>query len=121
MARVLIVEDDPNLREMIEEWLIFEKYTVSACGSGIEAIEQLDALRFGCIILDWHLGDMTGIDILKKYRQAGNKTPVMMLTGSNHKADRDLALASGADAYISKPFKLHELSHVLGKLIAQGE
>jgi OmpR-family two-component system manganese-sensing response regulator len=120
MARVLIVEDDENLREMIEEWLIFEKYTTSACGSGVEAIEHLDAGRFDCVILDWHLGDMTGIDILNKFRAGGGITPIMMLTGSNHKADRDLAMASGADTYICKPFKLHEISLALQELIAKG-
>ena len=118
MPRILLVEDDENLRDMVQEWLIFEKYTVACCGSGLEAIEQLSVLSFDIILLDWHLNDVDGIDVLKKYRAAGGAAPVLMLTGSTTLAQREEALVAGANSYLSKPFKLRDLSANLTQLLA---
>jgi len=118
MPRVLIVEDDENLRDMIQEWLIFEKYTVVACSSGYEAIEQLQLLTFDVILLDWHLTDITGIEVLKTYRAADGKAPVLLLSGSTTQAEKQQALAAGASNYLTKPFKLAELSANLSQLVS---
>jgi len=118
MPRVLVVEDDENLRDLIQEWLILEKYTVVSCASGLEAVEQLSMLTFDIILLDWHLIDLNGIDVLKKYRAAGGASPVLMLTGSTTMAEKAEALKAGANNYMSKPFKLSELSANLVQLMA---
>ncbi len=118
MLRVLVVEDDTNLREMVEEWLILEKYTVVTCETGQEAIEQLCMLRFDILLLDWHLSDGTGIEILKHYRKSQGKGIVLMLTGSTTQAEREYAIKEGADGYMSKPFKLTDLSQTLQRLVA---
>ena len=118
MPRVLVVEDDENLRDLVQEWLILEKYTVVSCSSGLEAIEQLSMLNFDIVLLDWHLLDVNGIDVLKKYRASGGRAPVLMLTGSTTISEREEALKAGANTYMSKPFKLSELSANLVQLLA---
>jgi len=118
MARILIVEDDDNLRDMVREWLVFEKHTVAAVGTGMEAMEQLSVLQFDAILLDWHLEDMYGIDVLKKFRSSGGTTPVLVLTGSAGPEDRAKAIEAGATGYVRKPFKLQELSTTIADLIA---
>jgi DNA-binding response OmpR family regulator len=118
--RILLIEDDENLRDLVEEWLVFEEYAVVSCSSGAQGIENLDMLSFDAIILDWHLGDMSGLDILRRYRERGGRTPVMMLTGNNTGAERDQAMKAGANHYISKPFKLDQLSMAVANLVATG-
>ncbi|MBS1989888.1 MAG: response regulator [Cyanobacteria bacterium SZAS LIN-2] len=119
MARILIVEDDENLRDMIREWLIFEKHTVQGCGTGLEALEQLAVLKFDVILLDWHLQDMYGVEVLKKFRAAGGTTPVLVLTGGSSNDDRQEAIAAGANNYVRKPFKLQELSVMLTNMVKE--
>ncbi|MBU6452210.1 MAG: response regulator transcription factor [Cyanobacteria bacterium REEB67] len=118
--RILLIEDDENLRDLVSEWLVFEEYAVVSCSSGAEGVENLSMLGFDGVILDWHLGDMSGLDILRKYRAGGGQTPVMMLTGNNTGAERDQALKAGANHYISKPFKLDQLSRAVADLVSKG-
>jgi DNA-binding response OmpR family regulator len=118
MLRILVVEDDTNLREMVCEWLIHEKFTVVSCETGAEAVEQMMLLRFDVLLLDWHLGDCTGIDLLTQYRQHQGKGVVLMLTGSTTNAEREEALKKGANGYMIKPFKLNELSQTIAYLLA---
>jgi two-component system response regulator AtoC len=75
-------------------------------------------LSFDIILLDWHLSDINGIDVLRKYRAGGGNAPVLMLTGSTTLAEKEEALSSGANSYMSKPFKLKELSDNLIELLA---
>ncbi len=110
MANLLVVEDDENLRQTVQDWLIFEKYTVEVATSGPDALEQLSMNVFDLIILDWFLPDINGIDVLKRYRAAGGRTPVLMLTGQDSKDARQVGLDAGANSYLKKPFKLQELS-----------
>jgi DNA-binding response OmpR family regulator len=119
MLRILVVEDDNNLREMVCEWLIHEKFTVVSCETGAEALEQMALLRFDVLLLDWHLEDCTGIDLLTQYRSHQGQGRVLMLTGSTTVAEREEALRKGANAYMSKPFKLGELSQTIAKLLAE--
>jgi len=110
MANLLLVEDDENLRETMQDWLIFERHTVSIAISGPEALEQLSMHDFDLIILDWYLPDIDGIDVLKSYRAAGGKTPVLLLTGQDSASARQAGLQAGADNFLSKPFRLQQLS-----------
>ncbi len=110
MANLLVVEDDENLCQTVQDWLIFEKYTVEVATSGPDALEQLSMNVFDLIVLDWFLPDINGIDVLRRYRAAGGRTPVLMLTGQDSNDARQAGLDAGADGYIKKPFKLQELS-----------
>lgn len=118
MPRILVVEDDNNLREMVCEWLIHENFTVISCETGAEALEQMALLPFDVLLLDWHLQDCTGIDLLVQYRRHQGQAVILMLTGSTTRAEREEALKNGADGYMSKPFKLGELSQTIAKLLA---
>lgn len=117
MARILLVEDDENLRETVHDWLMYEKYAVATAADGHEAVEQLSLNSFDLIVLDWNLPFMNGIDILKGYRQAGGNAPVLMLTGMTGGEEKRQGMEAGAQAFVKKPFQLKELSAQIKKLL----
>ncbi|HEY9734428.1 MAG TPA: response regulator transcription factor [Drouetiella sp.] len=117
MARVLLVEDDESLSETVKQWLLFEKHAVETAATGYDAIEQLRFGEFDIVLMDWQLPEMTGIEICKQYRAGGGKTPIMMLSGNDSAAERQMGLDSGANDYMRKPFKLKDLSERMNKLI----
>jgi CheY-like chemotaxis protein len=117
MPTVLVVDDDDSLRELVQEFLTFGGYTVISCPTGREAIERLGMLRFDAILLDWQLEDITGLEVLKKYRADGGGAPVLMLTGGNIATQKQEALAAGANGYVRKPFKLNELADSLAQVV----
>lgn len=119
MAKVLIVEDDEQLQLTLKIWLQTQKFTVKAVGNGNDASEQLQFSSFDAIILDWHLPDKDGIEILKTYRSNGGLTPVIMLSGNDTEAERQQGLSSGANEYMKKPFDFKELTERLHTLIDQ--
>jgi len=110
MAKLLVVEDDQNLRETVQDWLVFENHTVETAVSGPDALEQLSLSNFDLIILDWYLPDIDGIDVLKQFRASGGMTPVLMLSGRDSEEAKATGLAAGANLYLKKPFRLQELS-----------
>jgi DNA-binding response OmpR family regulator len=110
MAKLLVVEDDENLRETVQDWLIFENHTVEIAITGPEALEQLSISQFDLIVLDWYLPDIDGIDVLKRYRASGGTTPVLMLSGRDSDQARQAGMAAGAIKFLKKPFRLQELS-----------
>lgn len=117
MSTILLVEDDENLRETVHDWLRFEKYRVETAADGLEAMEQLSVNNFDLIVLDWHLPHLDGIDVLKRYREGGGVTPVLLLTGMTDSSQKALGLNAGANGYIRKPFQLSELSREIKRLI----
>ena len=91
--RILLVDDDPTLRETLAEQLGFhEEYTVSEAENGSEAMKLADADHFDAIILDVGLPDMDGRDLCKLMRRRGLKAPIIMLTGQDSDADAILGL-----------------------------
>lgn len=109
MAKILIVEDDPVLRDKIREMLESQHYIVEACGDGTEAVSYLAAYKYDLVVLDWNLPGMTGIEIVRHLRQSGDRSPVLMLTGQKSLDAREAGLDSGADDYLTKPFEYREL------------
>lgn len=110
MAKVLVVEDDAELRGMVEDWLSHEHYEVESAGNGREALEKLRFYEFDLILLDWELPEVQGIDILREFRAGGRTTPVIMLTGKKAIGEKEQGLDTGADDYLTKPFHMKELS-----------
>jgi len=101
--RILLVDDDAPLRESLAEQLrLHEEFDISEAGSGSEAMERAKSQRFDLVLLDVGLPDMDGREVCKVLRRAGNKMPIIMLTA----ADTILGLESGANDYITKPFRL---------------
>ncbi len=110
MSKILLVEDDLDLLKRVGDWLEFEKHSVERCSSGAEALEKLRFNSYDLSILDWMLPGLTGIEVLRQYRDAGGLTPVLMLTGKDKIDEVETGLDTGADDYLTKPFSLRELS-----------
>ncbi len=109
MAKIIVIEDNFDLANMVKTFLIFEHHTVETIGNGAEARDHLKSFEYDLIILDWELPELSGIEILKHYRQRGGTAPVLMLTGKDEITDKEKGLDEGADDYLTKPFHMKEL------------
>lgn len=107
--RILFVEDEKNIREVVKLNLELEDYEVVAIDNGPEAIKRSQEEVFHLIILDVMLPEMDGFEICETIRVRGNNTPVLFLTAKNSSEDRVRGLKKGADDYLTKPFNLEEL------------
>ena len=107
-AKILIVDDDRELGEMLREFLAPDHFELSICLSGEEGLQALQEDGFELLILDIMLPGASGIEILRQLRQSSD-IPVIMLTARGDDVDRILGLEFGADDYISKPFNPREL------------
>ncbi|HEY9784525.1 MAG TPA: response regulator transcription factor [Candidatus Obscuribacterales bacterium] len=117
MAKILVVEDDPSVSGTINDWLTSQLHVVEIAATGNEAVELLEAYPYDLIVLDLHLPDIDGLEILKKYRNGGGTAPVLILTGRQSVSDRERGLDAGADDYLCKPFHVRELSARLRALM----
>lgn len=109
MTKILIVDDEPSMREGLADNLVFEGYETDMASDGMKALELLKANQYNLVILDVMMPEMSGFDVCKKMRQMGNDVPVILLTAKGEEIDRVLGLELGADDYITKPFSLREL------------
>ncbi|MBY0546378.1 MAG: response regulator [Candidatus Obscuribacterales bacterium] len=119
MANLLLVEDDTDLSETLQDWLVFQKHVVEAVYTGPEALEQMRFGAFDLVILDWQLPGMNGIDVLKSYRDEGGKMPVLMLTGRTEQKEIQALMTAGATDYMAKPFNLKDLSARVEALVTK--
>jgi phosphate regulon transcriptional regulator PhoB len=110
-SRVLIVEDEPDIRELVVHHLKREGYLVSAASSGEEALRQVQAAPPDLVLLDLMMPAMDGLEVCRRLRQdpATVSLPIVMLTAKGDEVDRVLGLEIGADDYIVKPFSPKEL------------
>jgi DNA-binding response OmpR family regulator len=106
--RILVVEDDPRLAGMLDEYLRNHGYAVSQAATGAQALETLSADVLDAAILDLMLPDMDGLDVCRKLRERSD-LPVLMLTARGDAIDRIVGLEIGADDYLPKPFEPREL------------
>lgn len=107
--RLLVVEDEIHLLDIIKKRLQKEHYSVDACADGLEAMDYIELTAYDAVILDIMLPGMSGLDILKRVRAVGNRTPVLLLTARDSIEDRVNGLDIGADDYLVKPFAFEEL------------
>jgi len=112
MSRILIVEDDPSLVELLKYNLETEGFDVSVARDGEGGLEAIVTQDPDLVVLDWMLPNMSGIEICRQMRQrtATRSTPVIMLTAKGEETDRIRGLETGADDYIVKPFSPAELT-----------
>lgn len=110
MAKILIVEDEPDLSEPVRAFLTHEHHLVEVVADGLEAMERLRFYKYDVIILDWMLPGMQGVEVCKSFRDAGGTTPILMLTSRRQTTDKIMGLDAGADDYLTKPFDVHEVS-----------
>jgi len=104
--RILIVDDDDELRETLKDQLILhDEFEVLTSGTASKGMELAKSDHFDLVVFDVSLPDMDGREAVRLLRKAGFKTPIVMLTGNDSDADMILGLDSGANDYITKPFK----------------
>jgi two-component system phosphate regulon response regulator OmpR len=108
IERLLLVEDDPRLAEMLLEYLAQAGFSVTHASLGAAALVKIDAATYDAVVLDLMLPDMDGLDVCRKLR-ARYDTPVLMLTARGDAVDRIVGLELGADDYLPKPFEPREL------------
>ncbi len=114
---VLVVEDDPAMRELLERGLTAEGYDVRAVDNGVDALIAARAEPIAASILDVMLPGMSGFEICRRLRESGENTPILLLTARDAVRDRVFGLDSGADDYLTKPFDFSELSARLRALL----
>ncbi len=107
--RILVIEDEKNLNDIITKKLKMEKYGVDSCFNGTDALDYIFSAEYDVIVSDIMLPRMDGFEILKTIREKGIKTPVLLLTALDGIEDRVKGLDYGADDYLVKPFAFDEL------------
>jgi two-component system alkaline phosphatase synthesis response regulator PhoP len=107
--KVLVVEDDRELIDLLSLHLTSEGYQVDAAADGEAGLRAFEAGQYGLVVLDWMLPTVSGIDVLRQIRSSDTRTPVLMLTARGEEADKVLGLELGCDDYITKPFSIREL------------
>ena len=117
MARVLVVDDEPAVRRALERALALERHDVVMAGDGEEALDALVRSPPDAVILDVMMPRLDGLEVCRRMRAAGDKTPILMLTARDAIDDRVQGLDVGADDYLVKPFALRELQARLRALL----
>jgi DNA-binding response OmpR family regulator len=105
MAKVLLVEDDDELSEILKHTLASRGFTVQSVRDGNSALSLLRTNQYDVIVLDWMMPGLSGIDVCQRLRNAGNRTPILMLTAKTSDSDTEAGLDAGADDYLTKPFE----------------
>ncbi len=107
--KVLVIDDEPGVRELISEALSISEITAVQAADGLEALSFLRRERFDLLILDINMPKLDGLALLEKLRTEGMSVPVLMLSARADKADINQGLRTGADDYLTKPFSIEEL------------
>lgn len=109
MAKILIIEDDKLLNELVRDYLLRQHHQVETAETGTSGLEKLQSFQYDAVILDWQLPGLEGIEILKRFRANGGSTPVLMLTRKGSIDEKEAGFQTGTDDYLTKPFELREL------------
>jgi DNA-binding response OmpR family regulator len=109
VVRLLVAEDDPGLRSVLERALVRNGYVVDTVADGTRALAHLRAYDYDAAIVDWRMPGAPGVDVVREVRRRGTRVPIIMLTARDTTADRVEGLDAGADDYLVKPFELAEL------------
>ena len=119
--RVMVVDDEPAVRHSLERALKLAGYEVSSSPDGAKALRELAIAAPDAIILDVLMPEVDGLEVCRRLRAAGDRTPVLMLTARDAISDRVDGLDAGADDYLVKPFALEELLARLRALVRRSE
>jgi two-component system response regulator MprA len=117
MAKVLVVDDEPAVRRALERALRLEQHDVTLACDGEEALDLLAREPAEAIVLDVLMPKLDGLEVCRRIRRAGDRTPILMLTARDAIDDRVSGLDAGADDYLVKPFALRELQARLRALL----
>lgn len=120
MPRVLVADDDEQLRGVVTDWLESQKFDIVSVNSGSACKEVLEQQSFDVMILDWQMPGLSGVEVCRWFREKGGTTPVLMLTAKDEIKDKEIGFGAGVDDYLTKPFILRELSARLSALLRRG-
>jgi two-component system response regulator MprA len=109
LPRILVVDDEPAVQSALSRALALERYEVALADDGREALERLGSATYEAVILDIAMPYVDGLEVCRRLREGGDRTPVLMLTAREEVDDRVAGLDAGADDYLVKPFALREL------------
>ncbi|WP_286689685.1 MULTISPECIES: response regulator transcription factor [unclassified Aeromicrobium] len=107
--RVLVVDDEPNIAELLMMALRYEGWDVRTAATGRDAVSTAREHAPDVIVLDWMLPDVDGLEVLRRVRQHDDRVPVLFLTARDAVEDRVAGLTAGGDDYVTKPFSLEEV------------
>jgi two-component system OmpR family response regulator len=110
MAKILVAEDNSELKALLSDWLISEGHVVDALDNGLDTLEYIKQFKYDLIVLDWELPGLEGIEICRRFRQAHGTTPILFLTVRDKIQEKEVGFGLGADDYLTKPFHMRELS-----------
>jgi two-component system response regulator MprA len=116
-ARVLVVDDDPQLRQALTRALELDGYTITTAGNGVKALELVTQDRPDVMVLDVMMPYVGGLDVCRTLRGRKDRLPILVLTARDEVGDRVAGLDAGADDYLTKPFALEELRARLRALL----
>ncbi len=108
-SRILVVDDEPAVRDALDRALRLEGYQVDVASDGRQALQRHDAVRPDAMVMDVLMPVMDGLEATRLLRRGGDRTPILMLTARDAVSDRVAGLDAGADDYLVKPFALDEL------------
>ena len=121
MTKILIVEDEPNMRMGLKDNLEFEGYEISIAEDGEKGLKMIRENQYNLVILDVMMPKISGLDVCKTIRKEGVQTPVILLTAKGEEIDKVLGLELGADDYVTKPFSLRELLARIKAILRRGD
>jgi DNA-binding response OmpR family regulator len=114
--KVLVVDDEEDIREVIQDRLEAYGFTVITAGTGLEALMKLSMEKVDGIFLDVKMPELGGIETLEEIRKRDRKTPIIIITSSSTREAAIEAIAKGADEYVLKPFEWEELKEKIEKV-----
>jgi two-component system, OmpR family, response regulator len=115
-TRILVVDDEPNIAELLSAALAFEGYQVGVAATGAEAMEQVRSFRPNLVMLDVMLPDFDGTEVCRRLRNQGEQVPIVFLTARDTTPDKVEGLSMGDD-YVTKPFSVEELMARIGAIL----
>jgi CheY-like chemotaxis protein len=114
--KVLLVDDEPDIIEVIQDRLEAYGFTVVTAGTGLEALKKLSVEKFDGVFLDVKMPEMGGIEALEEIRKRDKQTPIIIITSSSTREAAIDAIAKGANEYILKPFEWQDLKAKIQKI-----
>src|SRR5579883_1603806 len=117
MPKILIVEDDNNLCQILEQSLKADHHSVEISHDGPDALGRLRSYVYDLVVLDWDIPCLDGIEVCKQFRAKGGNAPILMLTGKSNIEEKEHGFDSGVDDYLTKPFQIRELKSRIKALL----
>jgi DNA-binding response OmpR family regulator len=121
MTRILIIEDEPIMQLGLKDNLELDGYLVDSADDGEAGLAKIKEGNYDLVLLDVMLPKLSGFDVCKSARAAGNQTPIILLTAKGEEIDKVVGLELGADDYITKPFSVRELLARIKAILRRGQ